>query len=861
MSRTFKIAMLLALVGLLAGVPASAKIFLNAPDGRKVELKGGTRQPDLSMYRSPLESKVVDRRFYTNDAMYLANEEFLSGMHFFLDAVKAGFPIAHNPQFQWVTAFENYWYSRYVLFWGGVQSHMGVGLVHGPYWTVKARQLYQQNRLNRDRGERVPSNKDVLLGRYMPLYYQRTGFPRVFEDASMSYLDYTSGDPHLVGPVIVDDNFKDPQSGKNGDWGVARYWIDLANSRWNHDRMDTTLDMGAVAQGMLKKILWVEYMFHSDHVEESPSDRRAQITLLGNDAEEGFRGVMLTLAGLNGLLEAKASFFADETGARLGGIDPFTYDPQKGLRYLPHQIAPNLVMLGDLPERLWALDTIKDNSSQLWDQASWLWGASEYYYLAHHFKRVFTDNPPVDGGIVEKRTALVARGLANVLVKNLEAMHLKEGVLASEWRPGRGAGGEISMRDSAIAIQALKHYSDRLQLGDNPEPELRKLAVKLLKAQADFLLRVQGTDGSFHGSYRIAPLERRGDNTLSTPQWWGIRALVAAWHVTEDGRYLEAARRAFNYLNLKFWDEKSGLYRTRLGDDTVVLTPLDVGAALGAMRELMLATPVHLVKPQIERFTRWWVQAVDVSGLQMSEDFQSGEVSYGKKSADEDEDGIPFVKSSHGRYGVAPVPAAKVAVNIGGPQNAAFGRIGGDRHVPSGKVRYAYTPKADDEHRAILLRPEKRQEAAGASVVRPVALDAPKLVERDLMERFDGSVIPLPASAPIGRGSDLTGAEIYRLNCASCHGERGEGITGKPLGTIATTQREEIKKAPMLGRFEKGMPPWGKGVDELAGVLSEKEIDRVVDFIKNELFKDGKPVGGSTRPVDGDGKDGARARR
>jgi len=759
MGRALKAGMLLTLVGVLSGVPASAKIFLNAPDGRKVEIKEGTRQPDLSMYRSPLESKIVDRRFYTNEAMYLANEEILAGMDFFLDAVKAGFPIAHHLQFQWVTAFENYWYSRYTLLWGGLQSHMGVGLVHGPYWTLKAHQLYQQNRLNRDRGERVPSNKDVLLGRFMPLYYQRTGFPRVFDDASMSYLDYASGDPHLVGPVITEDTFDDPQSGKKGSWGVPRYWIDLANSRWDHDRMDTTLDMGAVGQGMLKRVLWVEYFFHSDHVEESPSDKRAQITLLGNDAEEGFRGVMLAVAGFNTLLEAKATLFADVTGKHLGAIDPFAYDPAKGLRYLPHQIAPNMVMLGDLPERLWALDTIKDNSSQLWDQASWLWGASEYYYLAHHLKRAFTDNPPVDGGIIEKRTNLVARGLANVLVKNLEAMHLKDGVLASEWRPGLGLGSEVSMKDSAIAIQALKHYHDRLQHGDDPEPSLRTLAVKLLKSQADFLLKVQGKDGSFSERYQIATKEGLGKNTLSAPQWWGIRALVAAWHVTEDIRYLEAARRTYNYLNLKFWDEKSGLYRTRLEDDTVILTPLEVGAALGAMRELMMATPLHLVKPHIERFTRWWVQAVDVSGLQMSEDFQTGEVDRGKKGPDEDEDGIPFVKYSHGRHGVAPVAAGRVAVNIGGPNNAAFDGIKGDRHVAGGKVKYAYVPKPREEQLALLLPVGKKPEGPGSrSLIQRVALAASKgpegegLMERGFMERFDGTIIPIPPSGP-GSGS------------------------------------------------------------------------------------------------------------
>ena len=57
-----------------------AKNLIYTPDGRTVEIKGGVTQPDLSAYRSPLDSKVVDRRFNTNDATFLANESFKFGM-------------------------------------------------------------------------------------------------------------------------------------------------------------------------------------------------------------------------------------------------------------------------------------------------------------------------------------------------------------------------------------------------------------------------------------------------------------------------------------------------------------------------------------------------------------------------------------------------------------------------------------------------------------------------------------------------------------------------------------------------------------------------------------------------------------
>ncbi|MFQ5851311.1 MAG: c-type cytochrome [Candidatus Binatia bacterium] len=810
----------------LSAALAYGKIYMNTPDGRTIELKGPTPQEDISTLRSPLESKILDRRFYTNEATYLGNEEYTVSQIGFNDMIKAGIPIAYKKPHHWVQHQEAYWYARYILSWVFARAHMGISMIHGPYWTLKAREHYLKNRINRDRGERVPANKDVLLGLYLPMLYKTVGFPRFFDDAAPTYLQYASGDPRLVGPVPVEDDFEDPHSGKKGGWGVPRFYMDWANLRWNHDRMDTTFDMGTLGQMLKRRTQWVGYMFHSDHVEQSPSDPTKEIKLLGNDAEEGFRGWALALSSINTVLAAKAQLFADVKG-NLGGINPYAYDPKKGLRYLPHQIEPNIVLLGDLPERLWALD-IKDNSSQLWDQASWIWGTTEFsHWFLRYANRVFTDNPPVDGGIAEKKLVYVTRGLANVLVKNIETMHVRNGLLVSKWTPEKGTGDVVSMQDSALAIVALKEYGDRHEEMDVDE-KLRERAIQMLKSQADFLLKVQGKDGSFYEKYNVVTGKGIGENALSTPQWWGVRALVAAWHRTEDNRYLEAARRTFNLLNKKYWHEKSGLYRSRLGDDTVILTPMDVGAALGAIREMIIATPLHLVEPIYDRFARWWVQTVDISGLQLSENTRTGELSAGKKGLDEDADGVPFISGGWGKYGVAPVPAAKVAVNIGGPDNEAFYDLEGDPHNPSryAKVKYAYVPKSRGEQLEIVL---------------PIKIGGGGLVEREPMERYDGTIIPLPPSKPVKRGfgiaKNLTGKEIFEANCGICHGIRGQGITGKNLESISKKRPEEIKKVPMEGRFEKLMPPWGKGVDELAGVLTEEEIDRIVDYIKNGLFK------------------------
>lgn len=797
-------------------------LHMNAPDGRRISWKGPTRQPDLSPYRSPLESKILDRRWYTNPGFYLANEEMLTSEGLTLDAVKAGFPVAHDPQLWWISAQEGYWYSRYALNGAQAKAHMGVCLVQGPYWTLKARQLYEKNRLNRDRGERVPSNKDILLGRYLPLYYQRVGLPRVFDDACPTYLDYASGDPHLIGPTTFEDTFDDPQSDKKFGWGVPGYLLDFANARWNRDTIDTTIDMGALAQTLKKKIIWTHYFFHSDHIEASPADPTVETTLLGNDSEEGFRGVALILGAWNTILEMKAALFADPKGKTLAGINPYAYDPAQGFRYLPHQIAPNLVLLGDLPERVWALD-IKDSSSQLWDQAAMLWATADFYYTTYRFKdRVFTANPPIDGGILEFKSRLTARGIANVLVKNLEAMHRKNGILTSTWTPDQGVGDRVSVKDSMMAVVGLKEYVDRLEWGDDPEPALREKALNMLTAQADFLLRVQGADGSFAEAYRVPTGEPIGEATLMAPQFWAIRALVAAYHVTEEWKYVQAARRTWNLLNKQYWHEPSGLYRSRLGDDTVVYTPWEIGAAVGAMREFFFTVSLDRLKPMLERFKRFWVQALDNSGRQMAEDFNTGELSFGIVSHDEDQDGIPHFAWGDGTYGISPVSAFRVAINIGGAGNRPFSELEGDPYQRPSYVEMKYVSLSADEQRAVLL---PLTETPGKG----------KLVEREPIERFSGSIVPLPPTREVARGSEHSGAEIYRLNCAICHGDRGEGIMGKSLKKISASPREEIEAVPMAGRFEKGMPPWGAG-----GVLTKAEIDRVVDYIKNELFKEAK---------------------
>ena len=808
-----------------AAAPAAAKNYLYTPDGRLVHLKGGTMQPDLSMYRSPLQSKVVDRRFYTNDATFMANEGFKSGMEGFNDMVKAALPVAYRRAFQWVTAKEVYFYARYLLDYVGGRGHAGVHMVHAPYFTMQALRHSAYNKIQRDRGERIFSNKDIMLGFYLPLVYQRTGFPRVFDDIQVSYVQYRSVDPHFSGELDNRDNFKDPMSGKKGGWGQPNTFLNDYAQRFDHDKMDTTVDLGAMGQFVKRRMQWSDYFFHSERKEASVVSFGAEVPLLGNDAEEGMRGWGLTLASTNAILEVKSKMFSD--GKKLMGINAAQYDPANGLRYIPHLIEPDILWVGDIPERITSLD-LEDSSSQLWDQASWIWGSTNYALTVSRRPKVFTPNPPVDGGFVERGLGAVAEALANAVFKNVEAMHSRDRILVSEWTPEKKTGTQVTMRDLAMALVALR---DLEQTWDALErhAEIAERARELIDRNARFLLRVQGEDGSFHEGYSVPGGKPVGSNTESASQWAGVRTLLIGYFSIEDPAFLAAARKAFNLLNRDYWVEAQGVYRTRLGDDTVVVTPYGVGIALAGLREMLFTTPPHMADPQIERFTRWWIQTVDQSGAIQAENQRTGEIYTGFIGDDDDGDGIPYVSRGDGRHGIAPVIAGKVVINLGGPGNETFARAAGRLHqADPGVVRMRYEPKTREEQLAILLPLENPK--------------GPELVEREPMEREDGTIISLPASIPIRRGLgtalNLTGEQIFLANCSICHGQHGEGIDGLPLDQDMNRSHQAMFKIVNTGRFEKFMPPWGVGnADGFGGTLTRAEIDKVVEYVQSEAFK------------------------
>ncbi len=731
--------MAVAASGIVAS-QASGSDSLSWPDGRQVRIVQPNPQVDLSSLRSGVVGRVTDRRFNTNQAMYLANEMYLAGTEFFLRMSEQGLPIGNDPQLSFITNVEAYWYSRYNLVSVNARSRMGIGAIHGPYLDLLAREAQDLNRFGRARGELSVSNKDVMLTQVMASYLARTGMPEKFENAVPVMLEFQSGDPHFTTSVDLE-----VQSN-----GRARYIDDFETLRWSHDRMDKTIDMAGVGQTMLKKVLWAKFFLRRNHTDE---DFPGQV-FLGNNAEDGLRGSIMTMSAVSTMLMVKAGLFCDpsDTAYRLSwpirsygltGINPVAYSPAEGLRYLPHEVRPVLIYMNDMPVRHYDF-AVQDATSALWDQASWLWATTEFFDYANprhqdNWNRVFGYQTPYDGSVMEQKYALLARGLANTVLSNIEEMHEVHGVLVSSWTPEEHAGDRVSVSDLALALVALANFVEKMDL----EPEGQRRARELVVGQADFLVRVAASDASYHESYSVPSGAESGRRNM-TSQAFAIRGLLAAYDVTDDPRYLEAAKRTGVVWNEAFWDEQAWLYRNDPDDTRVVYTPVDVAAGLGALRELVLATNDPTL---LERFKRFFVQAVDASGIMQSEDRFTGEdlARVRAGNLDSDNDGIPFMSGGDGRNGIDSVFASSVEFDLG-----------------AGGLR-------------------------------------------------SGVRAPAPLPAP------TTGAEVYRLNCEVCHGPGGVGNEGPSLINnqfVQLTGRPGVMQTVASGRVGVGMPAWENVLSE-----------------------------------------------
>jgi mono/diheme cytochrome c family protein len=96
-----------------------------------------------------------------------------------------------------------------------------------------------------------------------------------------------------------------------------------------------------------------------------------------------------------------------------------------------------------------------------------------------------------------------------------------------------------------------------------------------------------------------------------------------------------------------------------------------------------------------------------------------------------------------------------------------------------------------------------------------------------LLFSLDGA--PDEAGVPLTTGTDemiAEGGEIYRLRCASCHGDVGQGGQGPRLaGTVVVNYPDAADEIDIVTNGRRAMPPF-------ASLLSDPEIAAVVTFTR-----------------------------
>ncbi|MFQ5506759.1 MAG: hypothetical protein ACE5F1_18465, partial [Planctomycetota bacterium] len=403
-------------------------------------------------------------RYVTRDSMYLANEQWL----LYACELPAG-QTDLGSNFN----LDSYWYSRYNLGNLLFRSGMGVHMVHNPLF-----KKHSKEDKKRDGSPMFPKPVDFMHFKIRQ-FCARSGLPcrldpenkrnpKAFppKGAFPVFLEFASGSPRFMQPPVPDD---------------------FTTLRWDPASIDRTIISGALGQTLMKEVLWSEDFFA--YHRKGPNGE----LWFGNDKEygNGFRGAALTAMCITKMFTLKSTLAYDPESGRLGGVDPMSYDPAKGLRYYPHAYKVDLMQKGKMPPAP-ASFRCADSSSHLYDQASLLWGTSEFYFYSDpkvkdSFDALFGDQGDrrTKGALFPMGPHKLSKGLSVVIFKNMMAMHFdkEHGTFHSVARPRR-RGGSVRTEDAGMALVALANLHTRLH--DAPA-KLLGMVKKAIGAQARFL--------------------------------------------------------------------------------------------------------------------------------------------------------------------------------------------------------------------------------------------------------------------------------------------------------------------------------------------------------------------------------------
>ncbi|MFZ2325076.1 MAG: T9SS type A sorting domain-containing protein [Ignavibacteriaceae bacterium] len=620
-----------------------------------IELNAQVQITNTSIYR-------------THEQMLLANEINESGepyaeaLGYNLDDLNP-FVLNTPDSIAYTLGIENYEYSRYQL--GTIISRSGIGL-HMIWSPMVGQMAAMETDPNFDGSFTGTPNgfkeDDEMMKMIMHFSMLSNHTPP--GNPWPQFAEFISGDPRLPQPI-------DP----------ANYnWNDFSTLRWNRDLMDKTLNPAAMGQTLMKQYLWAQDMlgaFHNsldntidadgsispDSIGSIHFDPTNNVFYGGNNLD-GFVGQVLTAEGANKTMLLINSLAYD--GNTLGSVDPMTYDPASGIKYFPHKIA---VTEGEvsatMPPKPLSF-VVTDASSNLWDQISYLWGTINFQNMSDPnnssdpkhlaYKAVFDGDPfPAPMAVTGMPGVFdLFMGTSMILTLNINAMHFNstEGTLIDAANLSGGSvvqGNTITTFNAGYSLAVLKQVAQ--EFNGNM---LGTIAKDIVTAQANFLVNnLYDGNSRFYNSYTIGSGADNSATTVET-QSAAIRGLLAAYQLTGNNNYLNAAQSGYNFLISNFYVPQVKAFRTTYGSNQAVYTPLNFAALSGALRE------ANLVLGETEApiiYTRFF--KVVGNKMQLSEEGNSGE-----SSNDSDGDGVPFIPEQPNN--LPPVFATEATLNLTG---------------------------------------------------------------------------------------------------------------------------------------------------------------------------------------------------
>ncbi len=601
--------------------------------------------------------------FSTRDQMLLANEinesgePFAEALGYDLDELD---PMVLNQpdSISYTLGIENYEYSRYHL--GTVISRSGIGL--HMMWAPVVMQMAAMEPPGFDgsfTGTPNGFNEDDELMKIIMHFAMLSG-GMAPQNPWPQFAEFASGDPHLPQAVAPD------------------FQMDFSTLRWDRSLMDKTLNPGAMGQTLMKQYLWAQDMlgtFHDSDEEEvvpdgtnspdstdSPHFDPDNNIYYGGDNTDGFIGQVLTAEGINKTMFLITSLAYD--GTELGMVDPATYNPEEGIKYFPHGIAVTESTVGEmLPPKASELQ-VTDASSDLFDQLSYLWGTLNFKNMMdpsindtpHYAYHEVFDGDPFPAPMSQTGTPGpfdLMMGTSKVIFMNLMAMHfdmvngtfVSTSGLTTEGMPQ--PGDEISTVDAGYLIMVLTKMKEEFM-----STPLEQMALDAVNAQSTFLIAsLKDPSGGFYNSYT---LNQGADNSAKTAvsQASAARGLYAAYELTGNSSYLDAADEAYAFLMNTYYVSGQMAFRTEQGNDLATYTPFNFALIAGALREANLVGG-HAEAAAV--YTRFFKKVANV--MQLAEFDPSGET-----GGDSDGDGIPFLPEQPDQ--LAPVFATEAQLNL-----------------------------------------------------------------------------------------------------------------------------------------------------------------------------------------------------